>query len=406
MRHCFTAIAVWLTCLMPAVAGAQTVSFSKALQMAKTHAPDLKAAQANIVVAQAQVDASDDWRANPTLSVESGPRFGDQTSIDVMVGLEMPIVFGATLDSQLGVASAAEIVARAELNHQEQVTIVAAAQAFANTLYWQYRVEIAKDNLTLATEIESVATARKAAGDTGALESSIALLARHRAQADIARLEAALMDATGQLRWLIGLDTDAVLAVEGDLNTLADTESLQRGERSDVAVSKAKIGEAAASQELAANAKVPDLSLGAKGGVEEHSTLIRATLAISLPIFWRGNSDIQVGVARERAQTQETQVLEQRVNHQIQIAKEKVRLLNSAAQTFGNEGIPEARKAAEIAKSTYKAGAMALPDLLIIRRELASAEEQFAELLLLAALARIEALASTGAINTIVQNDN
>ena len=375
--------------------------------MAKANAPELSEAQANIVVAQAQVDASDDWRSNPTLSVSSGPRFGNDTSLDVMIGLQMPIVFGATLDSQTGVASAAEQVARTERDHQEQVAVVATAQAFANTLYWQYRVEIATDNLKLITEIETVAAARKAAGDSGALESSLAVLSRHRAQADIARFEAARLDAVGLLRWLIGLDAGVELAVEGDLKILANTGRMPADhDRADVVVAKAKIAEAKASQDLAANAKVPELSLGAEGGIEEHSTLLRATLAITLPIIWRGASDIQVGIAREQAQLGQTQVLEKRVKHQTQVAEQKVRLLNSTLEAFGNEGIPEARKAAEIANATYRAGAMPLADLLVVRRELVSAEEQFAELMLLAALARIEALASTGAINSIIQNDN
>lgn len=392
--------------LMPSAAFSQTsVGFGQVLQMAYANAPELKAAQGNIAVAKARVDASDDWRSNPTLSVSSGPRFGDNTSVDVMVGLEMPIVFGGVLDSRAGAASAAEQVAQAELNHQEQVAVVAAAQAFANALYWKYRVEIATANLGLVTEIEAVAAARKAAGDSGALESSIALLARHRAQAEIARLEAARIEATGQLRWLIGLDADAPLVVEGDLDTLAMSES-SGGERRDIAVAKAKIEEARANQELAANAKIPELSLGAEGGIEEDSTLLRATLAITLPIFWRGASDIQIGRAQEHAQTQETDILEQQVKHQIQVAEQKALLLNATIEAFGKEGIPEARKAAEFANASYKAGAMPLPDLLVVRRELVSAEEQFAELLLLAALARIDALASTGAINNIIQNHN
>jgi outer membrane protein TolC len=398
--------------MLPSMASAETtISFDRALRMASANAPELRATQSNIAVAKAQVDASDDWRSNPTLSLASGPRFGDTTSIDVMVGLEMPIVFGATLDGQTAVASAAQWVVKAESEHQKQVVLVATAQAFANTLYWQYRVELATANLGLVTEIEAVAAARKAAGDSGALESSIALLARHRAQAEIAQLQASRMDALGHLRWLVGLDANVELAVEGDLKILANSENFDAGrtpadQNTDVAVARAKIGEAKASQELAANAKVPELSLGAEGGIEENSPLLRATLAMTLPIFWRGASDIQVGVAREQAQTEEAQVVETRVKHQTQVAAQKARLLDSTLQAFANEGIPEARKAAEIANATYKAGAMPLPDLLVVRRELSAAEEQFAELMLLAALARIDVLASTGAINNIIQNDN
>lgn len=382
--------------------------------MARANAPELRAAQSNIALAKTQVDASDDWRSNPILSLASGPRFSDTTSIDVMVGLEMPIVFGATSGGQTAVASAAQLVVEAESEHQKQVVLVATAQAFANTLYWQHRVGLAKANLGLVTEIEAVAAARKAAGDSGALESSMALLARHRAQAEIAQLQASSMDALGHLRWLVGLDADVELVIEGDLKSVANFEIFDRDEagripaewRTDVVVARAKIGEAKASQELAAIAKVPELSLGAEGGIEENSPLLRATLAMTLPIFWRGASDIQVGVAREQAQTEEAQVVEKRVKHQTHVAAQKARLLDSTLQAFANEGIPEARRAAEIANATYKAGAMPLPDLLVVRRELAAAEEQFAELMLLAALARIDVLASTGAINNIIQNDN
>ena len=377
------------------------LTLTDAVRLAREHAPEIDAARADVAVADARVEGARVWRRNPSASVTSGPRFGDRATVDVMVGLKQPIAPGGRPQARADVARARQRVAELASVDEERDVALRAAGAYIDLLYWHHRGELAARNLELVTEVERVASRRKEVGDVGALDPSVAALARARAESDLARIRAARIDAESELRWLLGLDDSRQITIAEELATVAvGMTETEPAERSDVRLARARVDVATARQRLATRDRVPRLAVGAVGGREESATVVKGVFEFTLPLFWRGQPELLESSALEEAHREKARVAADRARHELRAATRKVAVLEDAVARFRDEGLAAVDETAAIASASYRAGAIALPELLVVRRELVAAEEEFAQLLLLAARARVERLASSGAFDS------
>lgn len=383
----------------------RALDFDDAVRLVREQAPDLRARRAEVAVADARIVGARTWRANPSLSVSSGPRISDETTVDVMVGLQQPIIPGGRSAARVEVEEARRRVAGLEVDDEARQLVAAAARAFARLLYWQHRATLAQRNLALAIEVHAVATRRNEVGDVGGLDPSVALVARSRADADVARIEAARLRAEAELRWLLGLDDDTTIVATGDLQTVARRDIVTAESRSDVRLARAAADVERARQHLATRDRVPGFAVGLVGGREEGATVLKGVFEITLPVFSRGQPALLEAEAAEAAHTEHATVVESRVAHEVRTARRRAAVLDEAVANFASGGLAAVAKTAEIATGSYRAGAIPLPELLVVQRELMATEHDFAELLLSAALARIEVLDSTESLSRAQPTD-
>ena len=372
----------------------RVLSFDEAIRVARRHAANLGAVEAKRRLADARVSSSRSWRHNPSIAVESGPRFGDETTLDVMIGVSQTLDVSGRPAARRSLEEARRHVVGLQAIDDERVLAVAAARAFVSLLYWQHRATLAANEVAIASEVHEVARRRNQVGDVGALDPSIASVALARSRATAARVEVSRVHAAEQLRWLVG--GESAIAAKGDIRTVATMGANATQQRSYVALATAKADVARAEQHLARRGGVPLLTVGVRAGREEQATLIKGVLQVTLPFFWRGQADATAAFHRAAVHDDEAAILRARAAHELRVTREAVVALERAVAAFADEALPAATKANEIATASYRAGAIALPDLLVLRREQVAAEQDFAELLLLAALARVDALEASG----------
>ncbi len=397
------AIMVCCTLMQTVQAQTRTITYDEAVALARANAPKLKVAAAEIEAAAANVEASDSWRQNPSLSLAAGPRFAEEeTTVDVMLGLSMPIVVGSVTSDRRDMAQAQLKVAQANSRYLERAVVQQTTLAFAELLYLQHRQAIAKHNLKLALEVQDTAKQRQNAGDVGALDPTLATVEVARARAMLSKLRTAETAHIGTLKWLTSLDED--VEASGELASFLSSDG-ERRISSKLALEQAKVSVFEAEREVAAAASVPDLTVGVAGGIEEKDILVRGTMAITLPFVWTGSLDAEVADARAAAQRASADATSSRIDNDIRLATTRSQTLAEAVRQFEQTGMQALEEASRIATASYKAGAIPLSDLLVVRRELVAAEEEYSELLLLAARARIELRAARGEFESTTEKE-
>lgn len=407
---CGLLLACVLVAVRPAAAqdaaGPRTydLTLEQALSLARTRAPSTRLARARIGEARGRlVDAEVLLRANPTLDVGGGPRIGPGgTSPDVDVGVGQVFELGGQRAARIDAANAEVDRATAAAEDASRRTLRDVGAAFLRARHAEERLRIATDTSLLAADLHRVAQRRHEAGDVGVLDVNLAALALARVQADVSTIEAARARALGDLRVLLGLEPDAVVAVRGDLldrrrHTLA--EMLTRAPaRADLRALDAAIREANATVGLGEARAWPDLGLRLGYAREEDADLVLGTVTFTLPFFDHGQGMEATARARGEAARIERETRQTVVAAEVRTAFDTYQRLLGAVDHFEQRGLPHIEQSDALARRSYEAGAMQLGELLAIRRELVEARVTHVDLLLNTALAGVELEAEAGVL--------
>lgn len=375
------------------------ISWTSAVELARRQSPQMVVARASGGEAASHVEAARVWRTNPRVMGSSGPRFGGSgTSVDVSLGLEQPIVFGGTPALRVDVAEALAQSEAARAAEVERVVLGDLAVVYTELLYWKERRRLAVASFELAEEVERVARRRHEVGDVGGLDASVAALARASAASEVSRADARLVGAQGRLKLLLGIGPRTAIEVDGELESFgAPATGPADAPRPEVTRLMAQERAAAASEDLARARRLPTLTAGVEYAREEQANIVLAVLSLTLPFFDRGQGELAEASARRVRVQAEVDEAVAVVALEVATAQQRVQTLQEAADRFAREGLDALQHAERVATASYTAGAMDLPELLAVRRELALARNDFATLLLELALARVELIASTSA---------
>ena len=375
------------------------ISYERALSLARRRAPAIAAARARAREAASQVATASVWRLNPQLFGSAGPRFrsGD-TTVDWSVSARQWLEIGGKRGARVNAALAGAQAGRARGANAERLILRDVSRAFVSALYWQRRAALAQENLRIARAVARVAARRHEVGDAGGLERSVSALSVVRARAEEDRARAVLTQATGRLKTLLGLDAATTLMPRGDLRRLGIPQkiSLDISRRPDLEALRASIRQAKAEAEMGRATRVPRLAVGAGYSREESANIVRGTLGITLPVFDYGQGTTRVAESKRERVRAELAAAKVAASVEVHTADATVRRLGEAARRFEDSGLATLARAERLATASYKAGAIPLGELLVVRRELVQAKLDYTNLLYGAATARTDLLASTG----------
>ncbi len=377
------------------------LTHEQALMLARKQAPALAVARARAQEAESQVGAASVWRFNPQLSGSAGPRFEtDGTTVDWSVSAQQWLEVGGQRNDRVAAAQAGAVAKAARSEDAQRLLLRDVSVAFISALYWDRRVVLAKENLRIAEVIARVATRRHQVGDVGGLERSVSTLAvvRSRTAADQARVFQA--QAEGRLKVLLGIPASSDLVCQGDLRQfeLVEPTPFKFGERPDLRALQADIQQAEAQASLGRASRVPDLALGAGYSREESDYIVQGTLTIALPVFDHGQSKTARAQARGDRLRAEYDATRKMAAVEANTAHTTAERLSAAARRFEQEGLETLERSERLVTASYEAGAVWLGEVLAVRRELVQAKLHYADLLLGAAIARVEQAASMGAL--------
>jgi cobalt-zinc-cadmium efflux system outer membrane protein len=385
-------------------ASAETLTLAEALHLARQRAPLILAATAQIAEARARLaGAKILLQQNPTLEFSAGPRrTSGNTLTDFEVGATQAFELGGKRRSRIAGAQAGVDRETAASQNTTRELLHDVAVAFWQAVAAQERLRLAASADANAGELLRGTQRRFDLGDVPLLDLNVARNAAAKARLQLRSAESEQIAALGDLRLLLGLPPTEPLSVAGDLKErrLYQLDKLlaEAAGRPDLRVLDGELRQAEAEVQLGKSFAVPDVSLGVRYGHDEGDVIARGELAVTLPVFSRGQELRAVGSARATRLRREIDANRQMVANQVTTALTLYEQRIRAADELARNAVQSAEENETLARRSYEEGEISMLDLLLVRRE--SLETQFLYLnaLLQAALQRVEVETHAGVL--------
>ena len=380
----------------------------EAIDSALAHNPQLRIAREQLAQVRAQ-GVQNTAFPDPTLSADltgqTGPTaFRSNTGSDVALGLSLPFPAKFWLRHRVSGAD----VAAAEFNvvQLQQQTASQAVQAYdALIVALRHRADLLEGD-SLAKDFAKKTEVRFNAGSVPRLDVLKArvdlaqaendLLANQR---DLANAHAALNRSLGRPLGF-GIEAADTLAVPGNLPEPDSLVAVALTHRPELLGLTRQRSGASAATALAQMYLLPDVDLGLSKSMAQGSPSTYTTsIGFSVPLFFWNHQRGEVAEARHRERELEATYadLEAQVDLDVRTTHASAATALQQAIYLRDALLPEARRAYEIALTSYGLGGSSALDVLDARRTLLDAEGQYADALGAANDARADLERAVGA---------
>jgi outer membrane protein, heavy metal efflux system len=401
MRTGTRAVAVCaVVCLHAGVAAAQSrvMTLAEVLARAREQAPQIVSARLALEESRGRLaGASVRFQSNPQIDAAIGNRNGPDTRFtDLELGLGQSFEPGARRSARIAGANAA--IAQTSANSEEVTRTVLrlAASAYYRALHAKERIKLLNATYEIASSVYSAADRRFKAGDIAVLDVNIARASLARVRAEREGAEASKSLALGELRQLLGLqsevDVDGSLSPPGEADVNAALQTA--AQRPELRALEAGIQEAEAELRLGLSFSKPEYGVGVRYAREEGDQIVLGGMTVTLPMFSKGQEQRAVGSARAARLRAELDAARSRVQIEVRAAFDAYTRRLSAVRMLETDAIPGLDENEQLTTRSFEVGQLGLPELLLIRREILDTRSQYLEALLEAALARIDLDAS------------
>ncbi|MBK7071909.1 MAG: TolC family protein [Myxococcales bacterium] len=338
-------------------------------------------------------------RDNPVLEAVAGPRWGDETSIDLEATLAIPIELGGKRRKRIAAAQAAIERASAEVAAGEQEAISRALRAYYAALHAQERVRLAEERKRLADQLLDAARSRLEAGDIAELEVNLAATEVARAESEVLAEAADVERARGELAIILGLDGPDAAVVVGALGERGAFDALQPSERADVTAARVAIDEEQAAVVSADAARFPDFNVRVTYSREDGGTdIVLAGLAFTLPLFDRGQGERAAARARVRRAELALELTEDAIATEVEVATRAYRTSVASVMKLEEDALPLVQRNEQLSVTAYQSGKADIGTVILVRREALETRHEYLKRQLEAALAGVELSRALGVL--------
>ncbi len=385
--------------------GPKSLTFGDVVELARTSSPAVRLADADVDIvrgrrAGARVLVAD----NPVLSGGLGRRWGDDSTTDREVSLSIPIELGGKRSKRTAAVDADVRVVKERALDVRRYAVGGAAAAYFDVLFARDMVALAEERETLAEKLVAIARDRKEAGDAAAFEISLADGELSRARSGVAAAERQLARARTRLAMSVGLGSMDGVTFSGQLDDWSfvslDGSEVEIDERTDVRVARARVSAASADIELADTLRWPALSFQVTYAHEESADIAFGGIALTIPIFERGQGDRAVARADRHRAELELDVTERAASAELEGARDAYVSAIAAADEMQQRALPLAIKNERMARESYAAGKIGLAAMLVVRREALDTRAEHLDRLSEAARAAVDLWVAQGAAET------
>ena len=358
----------------------------RAVSLALTAHPDLRAAETALSTAEASRSASALFLSNPTASAWATPD-GSRAEL----GLSQPLsLTGEGWHARRGARLTTD-AAGVSLDRTRRELAAAVRQAYVDAVVASGVVEVAHEGSELAARLSYAVTRKHEEGEAATLDLRLARLAEVQAATRLLQARRAEAEALRRLSALVMTPIEAADLVVDPLSVAPELSSSAAGDRADVEAAEALLEAARADLRRARAASVPAVSVGLGVEVEDGSTFPGPSVGVALPLFDRnqvgraqalGSVDIAEGrlaSVRARAETEQS------------TAAARLEEAEAAAEVAGAD-LDEARAALGSIESGVLAGEIDLPTAVLLQAQVLQGEAAVVTLRGLLADARIDRL--------------
>ncbi len=372
----------------------------RVIGLARSSSPSVRVARTAVDEERADlIGARIFARDNPVLEAVAGPRWGDETSIDLEATLAIPIELGGKRRKRIAAAQAAIERASAEVAAGEQEAISRALRAYYAALHAQERVRLAEERKRLADQLLDAARSRLEAGDIAELEVNLAATEVARAESEVLAEAADVERARGELAIILGLDGPDAAVVVGALGERGAFDALQPSERADVTAARVAIDEEQAAVVSADAARFPDFNVRVTYSREDGGTdIVLAGLAFTLPLFDRGQGERAAARARVRRAELALELTEDAIATEVEVATRAYRTSVASVMKLEEDALPLVQRNEQLSVTAYQSGKADIGTVILVRREALETRHEYLKRQLEAALAGVELSRALGVL--------
>ncbi len=357
--------------------------------------PEVRAAEAALVAAQARARAAGRPLYNPELELDAERTGVNTTSL----GLSQTIDWADKREARHERGNSEMRAARAAHDQVRQQVAREVLDALSRYHTGERLARLAQRRVALLEDFLQLAQRRFAAGDVGQSDVDLARLALSEARMAAAGRASALAEAEANLRALVS----RVPASWPHLPALPPAHAAQPSEtllavhprlREALALSRA----ARAGVELARRERRPDPTLGLRGGREEEDSLIGLTLTI--PLFVRNpfRAEVEAAAAEARRSEADSRNLRRRVWAAMAAAADRYRLTRQALVDWERSGRPSLQGRVKLLQRLWESGEINTTEYLVQLQQTLNTELAAVELEAEAWSAWVNWLAASGQV--------
>lgn len=393
------ACAMVCLCAPSAVAQSAPWTLPEILARAREQAPQIVSARLALDETRARLTGASLWLpSNPDVDTSLGNRDGAGGSFtDYSVGVSQAFEPAGRRSARMASANAAIAQGAASVDDVTRSVLRAAAAAYFRAAHAAGRIRLLDRASDLATSAHAIAERRFTAGDIAILDVNLAKASLARTRAERAAAEAEKALAVGELRQLLRTDVEIGDASLPSPATADLAMALQAAsQRPDVRALQSAIQEADADLRLGESLARPDYAVGVRYAREEGDRLVLGGLNVTLPLFSRGQGERAVATARRARLRAELDAAIARAQLDVRTAFDALSRRVAAVRALEADALGSLDENERLTTRSFDVGQIGLPELLLIRRETLDTRFQHLDMLLEAALARIDLDASAG----------
>lgn len=395
------AICMLPTAVIAADLGGEPLTLARVIELSSSGAPDVRLALNRVAEGEAKLaGARVRTLENPKLDLNAGPRTGTESSIDVEVGMEIPIELGSRRSKRVAVAQAGILREKRATEDVRRHAVTAAVGAYYRVLQAEEQLTLAKDRKKLAEELLQTAKERHSAGDVAKFEVNLALSEAARAESEVSSAQGRIASTRAALARALGLPSAADLQVAGSIKELSFFDTIRSApvpaKRADLLTALADVEASRAAISLAEADRLPDVALRISYKREGDDNVALGGVSVSLPFLNPRQAQVQEArVQQQRAQLA-AEISQSAIAAEIEGARNAYAAAVQAVRRLEADGLVLQRENESLAQESYRAGKINLSTLLQLRREALETRREYLELLLAAAEAGVELASASG----------
>jgi len=344
-------------------APALDLSLSDIASRVRFHHPALKAARLTIEEARGRQLGSGRL-SNPSLSMD----WRTESRIEpgsTLLAFEQSFPVTRRLSLEKKLTSQLVTAAELELRDVERKLISEAQQQVVQLLTISKQRALRQQQTELAQNLSDFASGRAKAGEVSPLDAKQVQLDAQRLRVESRLLEAQSVSLLGQLKPVLGLRSEDVLRISGDLPVMSLPAQSSWMMRPDYQLAQTKIAAAQTDRDLAKSKRMQDVTLGFVGGPEQQDIpgegmqrtgFIGFRISIPLPFWNRNQGEIaEKAAAAERARL-ESEALAVQINGEAGTARREMETNASIVRETRDTLLPLAVEQMSAMQKAYESG--------------------------------------------------
>lgn len=390
----------------PTYSYAESLTVESALTLAQRNNADIQRATTSLATVKGELtDANAPLFNNPTLNVEGGrrklydPSNSDSSRSEWNTGIAQTFELGGQQGFRRQTANAKLTALQQEIDEVRNRVNAEVEERFVQVLALQKRIETEQRTLELTERNTSLVSKRVEAGEDSKLEGNLALVDTERARNQISVLQEQLTKARAQLGLVLQLPEQQLPEVQGELQSPEKPYTLDDllasvANRPAVKALSLREQSARSNLDFERAAQIPDLTVSLSygrdaviGGQDNVTTL---GLSLPLPLF-RKNA---TGIGRATSELNQVEIDKNTISRDVRstvIASWQRRLsLQGRVQRLTTVVYPKLEENLRLSQIAFKSGEIALPELLIVQRQVIDAQRDLIEAQLDLRLTQIE----------------